>query len=63
MSTQFLLQRVAGGIGTVLIGAAAEHHGLRLPMLIAAALAIVAWGLAFRGRHSISAAFRPVERA
>ena len=58
MSTQFLLQRAAGGVGTVLIGSAAEHHGLRTPMLIAAALAVLSWGLAFRGRGRIVAAFQ-----
>lgn len=57
MSTQFLMQRIAGGVGVYLIGAAAEHNGLRLPMLIAAALALVAWGVAFSQRGRIAAAF------
>jgi predicted MFS family arabinose efflux permease len=58
MSTQFLLQRAAAGIGTVAIGTAAEHSGLRAPMLIGAALAVLAWAYTFRSRHRIAAAFR-----
>jgi len=58
MSTQFLLQRAAAGIGTVAIGAAAEHGGLRAPMLIGAALALAAWICTFRNRDRIAAAFR-----
>ncbi|HWK45756.1 MAG TPA: MFS transporter [Stellaceae bacterium] len=59
MATQFLLQRVAGGIGVSVVGAVAEHHGLRAPMLIAAGLALLAWAIAFRGRARILAAFAP----
>lgn len=58
MSTQFLLQRIAGGIGTVLIGLAAESEGLRMPMFVAACLAMVAWAIAFKARHRIIAAFK-----
>lgn len=58
MSTQFLLQRIAGGIGTILIGLAAESDGLRRPMFIAACLTIIAWAIAFKGRHRIIAAFK-----
>jgi predicted MFS family arabinose efflux permease len=58
MSTQFMFQRVAGGIGTILIGAAAEHGGLRSPMLGAAALAVAAWCVAFANRKRISATFQ-----
>ena len=58
MSTQFMLQRVAGGIGTILIGSEAEKTGLRTPMLVAAALAIAAWGVAFSNRDRILAAFQ-----
>ena len=58
MSTQFLLQRVAAGIGTIVIGATAEHGGLRAPMLIGAALAVAAWGYTFKSRVRIAAAFR-----
>ena len=57
MSTQFMFQRVAGGIGTILIGSEAASTGLRLPMLVAAALSIAAWGVAFLNRRRISAAF------
>jgi len=58
MSTQFLLQRAAAGIGTVAIGAAAEYGGLRTPMLIGAALALAAWIYTFKKRDRIAAAFR-----
>ncbi len=58
MSTQFMFQRVAGGIGTILIGSEAEKTGLRTPMLVAAVLAIAAWGVAFSNRDRIVAAFR-----
>jgi predicted MFS family arabinose efflux permease len=46
MSTQFMFQRAAGGAGTILIGAAAQHYGLRTPLLIAAGLAMTAWAIA-----------------
>jgi len=58
MSTQFLLQRAASGIGVVAIGAAAEHGGLRPGMLIGAALALVGLVYTFRSRGRIAAAFR-----
>ena len=58
MSTQFMFQRVAGGIGTILIGSEAARTGLRAPMLVAAALAIAAWGVAFLNRDRIAAAFQ-----
>lgn len=57
MGTQFLLQRIAGGIGIYLVGALAEQTGLRLPILLIATLSLVAWGFAFRRRTGISAAF------
>src|SRR5271165_5407378 len=63
MSTQFMLQRLAGGVGTVLIGSAAEQNGLRAPMLAAAALALAAWGVAFANRNGIAAAFRRPDAA
>ena len=58
MSTQFLLQRVAGGIGIGLIGYAADHHGVRAPLLAAAVLAAFAWAFAYSRRQRIVAAFR-----
>jgi len=57
MATQFLLQRVAGGIGVCFVGVAAERHGLRLPIMVAAAFALLAWVIAFRRRAGIFAAF------
>jgi len=57
MGTEFLLSRIAGGIGTYLVGAAAERHGLQAPMLIAVALCLTAWSLAYARRQRITAAF------
>ena len=57
MSALFLLTRLAGGIGTVTVGAVAEHTGLRLPLVIAATIALIAWLVIFRKRREISAAF------
>jgi hypothetical protein len=59
MGTQFLLQRLAGCIGTYLVGATAEQHGLRLPLLVAIALAMIAWGVTYRRRQVIVDAFQP----
>jgi MFS family permease len=57
MSTQFTLQRLAGGVGTILIGSASEQNGLRLPMLAAVGLALALWCIAIVNRGRISAAF------
>ncbi|MGA2045147.1 MAG: hypothetical protein ABSG83_17470, partial [Roseiarcus sp.] len=59
MSTQFLLERVAGGIGAILIGSTAERTGLRTPMLAAVAVALAPWCVAIVNRKRIFAAFRP----
>ena len=53
-----MLQRLAGGVGTVLIGSAAEQNGLRAPMLTAVALAFAGWCVAFANRNGIASAFR-----
>lgn len=58
MATRFLLQRVAAGIGTLLVGATAEQHGLRLPMLVAVCLSLIAWVITFRHRQVVTEAFR-----
>ncbi|MEP7174443.1 MAG: MFS transporter [Aestuariivirga sp.] len=58
MSTQFMLQRFAGGIGTVLVGFIAEENGLRVPMLVAVGLALAAWSVAFYCRKGIMGAFQ-----
>ncbi|SED39176.1 Predicted arabinose efflux permease, MFS family [Rhizobiales bacterium GAS188] len=57
MSTQFLLLRLAGALGVLAVGAAAEDWGLRAPMLCGAALAFLVWGAAFRMRERIASAF------
>jgi MFS family permease len=57
MGTEFLLSRIAGGIGTYLVGAAAERHGLQVPMLIAVGVCLLAWGYAYMQRHAIQASF------
>ena len=55
---EFILQRLAGGVGTALIGSAAEQNGLRAPVLAAVALAFAGWCVAFGTRNGIAAAFR-----
>ncbi len=57
MGTEFLFSRIAGGIGTYLVGTVAEHHGLELPMLIVVAVCVAAWGWAYARRARIGAAF------
>jgi predicted MFS family arabinose efflux permease len=57
MSTQFLLMRFAGAMGIAAIGAAAEDWGLRTPMLIGAALALLVWIATFRMRERIVVGF------
>ena len=61
MSTQFMLQRLAGGVGAALIGSLSEQNNLRAPMLAAAALALAAWCVAFANRNGIASAFRRPE--
>ena len=58
MGTEFMLSRLAAGIGAYVIGATAEQHGLQLPMLIAVALCLIAWAYAFSRRKRIAAAFQ-----
>jgi len=53
MGTEFPFSRIAGGIGTYLVGAAAERHGLELPMLLAVGVCLVAWGYAYARRRAI----------
>ena len=50
MSTQFLLMRLAGMLGVVLVGVVAETWGVRAPMLCFAAVALLVWGAAFGSR-------------
>ncbi|MDB5553851.1 MAG: putative arabinose efflux permease, family [Rhizobium sp.] len=57
MSTLFLLTRLAGGIGTVAVGVAAQHVGLRIPLLAAATVLVVVWLILFRRRREIASAF------
>ncbi len=57
MSTQFLLMRLAGMLGVVLVGVVAETWGVRAPMLCFAAVALLVWGGAFRVRERIVSAF------
>lgn len=58
MSTRFLLQRAAGGLGTVLVGTTAQHAGLRLPMFIASGFALIVAVVAFSHRSRIAASFQ-----
>jgi len=57
MGTEFLFSRIAGGIGTYLVGTIAEQHGLQLPMLIVVAVCLAGWGWAYARRARIGAAF------
>lgn len=57
MSTRFLFQRAAGGLGTVAVGAAAQEVGLRVPIVVAASIALIAWIGAFCNRDRITASF------
>jgi predicted MFS family arabinose efflux permease len=57
LSTQFLLLRLAGALGALALGAAAEPWGLRAPFLLLALLALFAWSAAFGRRKTIGAAF------
>jgi predicted MFS family arabinose efflux permease len=57
MGTEFLFSRIAGGIGIYLVGTVAEHHGLQMPMLVAVAVCLLAWGWAYMRRHAIQASF------
>ncbi|MCB1447232.1 MAG: MFS transporter [Rhizobiaceae bacterium] len=57
MSALFLLTRLANGLGTVAVGAAAHYAGLRLPLLAAAAILIAIWLPMFRKRRTIATAF------
>ncbi|WP_119301444.1 MFS transporter [Dongia deserti] len=59
MGTEFLFSRIAGGIGTYLVGSVAERQGLELPMLSVVALCLAAWGWAYAKRNRIGAAFEP----
>lgn len=58
MGTEFLFSRIAGGIGTYLIGTIADRHGLQLPMLAAVAVCLAAWGWTYARRARIEAAFK-----
>ena len=57
MGTEFLFSRIAGGIGTYLVGTAAEQHGLQVPMLIAVGVCLVAWVYAYTRRRAIQSSF------
>jgi len=58
MGTEFLFSRIAGGIGTYLVGTIAERHGLQAPMLVIAATCLAVWGWAYMRRARIGAAFQ-----
>ncbi len=57
MSGSFLLTRLASAIGVAAIGWAAADWGLKGPLLCGAALALLAWGGAYRLRDRTAAAF------
>jgi MFS family permease len=57
MSSQFVLRRLAGALGVLVIGATADALGLAPPILTGAALALFAWAATFRMRARIALAF------
>lgn len=57
MSTQFLLQRAAGGLGTILVGSAATLTGLRVPLVALALISVAVGCFALRHRRRITSAF------
>lgn len=59
MSTLFLITRLAAGIGTVAVGATAQHIGLRLPLFFVSALIVIVWLVMYNRRKAIAAAFAP----
>lgn len=63
MSTQFLLLRLSGAIGVAVVGTGAKAFGLRLPILLIAAVAFIVWITTFARRSRIKAAFRPAGAA
>jgi MFS family permease len=61
MSTRFLFQQAAGGLGTLAVGGAAQQTGLRLPLFIAAMIALTAWVIAAANRARIMDSFQPAK--
>lgn len=57
MGTEFLFSRIAAGMGTYLVGAVAERHGLATPMLLVVGICIAAWAYAYGRRRAIQASF------
>lgn len=57
MAMQHLLTQIAGGVGTLSVGLAAHHLGLRLPLACAAILLTLVWLVIFARRGRIAAAF------
>ena len=57
MGTEFLFSRIAGGIGTYLVGTVAEQQGLQVPMLIAVGVCLAAWAYAYTRRRAIQSSF------
>jgi MFS family permease len=57
MAFHFLLTQLAGGIGTVAVGLAAQHAGLRYPLLAAAMAVAITWLVVFLRRREIATTF------
>jgi MFS family permease len=57
MSSMFLFTQIAGGLGVMLTGLAAQAAGLRPPMLVAAALLTLVWLVTYGRRREIFQSF------
>ena len=60
LSSMFLFTQIAGGLGVMLTGLAAQAAGLRAPMLVAAVFLIVVWWITYGRRREIFQSFAAV---
>jgi MFS family permease len=57
MGTQFMVQRIAGGMGVMMVGAFSSASGIRPPMLFMVVAALCLWLIAFVNRNRLAASF------
>ena len=60
LSSMFLFTQIAGGLGVMLTGLAAQAAGLRAPMLVAAVFLTVVWWITYGRRREIFQSFAAV---